>query len=321
MTLKSRSTRDESEVVGVAAVGLDFEGIGALADAEELEDVLEVVVGHLGVAGVEKPPVFRVGADGSGVVAEFFRGVGLGIDGDAGNVEVGIIAKFVINFPEFFTVADGAVGADGKKLGGDPDLAAEVGEFDGLVVLGGGGEVFGDFKPLGSDVFAGVYGGGGGLVGIVQAGGEPHGESDDAGGKEEDSGVKEGDGGAALHQGLKGSVRSLSMVRVRRSSSSAALLRSVPVFAPRASQAWALLEVEGGDEGRAALLLGNDGATDVAVLVEEDDGGVVFPFPVGFVGVNGGFEFIFDELMEGFRFHCCRATRGGVRCRGPWLVV
>ena len=50
-----------------------------------------------------------------------------------------MLAELVVKFPQLLAVADGAVRADREELGGDPDLAAQVGELDRLVVLVDGG--------------------------------------------------------------------------------------------------------------------------------------------------------------------------------------
>ena len=51
----------------------------------------------------------------------------------------GWLPELVVEFPQLLSIADGAVRADREELGGDPDLAAQVGEFDRLVVLVDGG--------------------------------------------------------------------------------------------------------------------------------------------------------------------------------------
>ena len=62
-----------------------------------------------------------------------------------------------------------------------------------------------------------------------------------------------------------------------------------------------LIEIEGGDEGRAALFLWDDGATDVALFIDQDNSCIVVPFTGHFIGVGVCLEFVFDELVESFR--------------------
>ncbi|MCU0752148.1 MAG: hypothetical protein MUC40_03790 [Akkermansiaceae bacterium] len=148
--------QQEPEVMGETSVGLDVERIAALAHAEELEFLFEVCVRGLFIAGVEKPPVAGIGAERLGVVGEFFLLIVLGVHGDADDVEIRVPAEFIVDLAEFLAVAHGAVRADGEEFGGDPDFAAQVGEFHLRALLIDGSEIPGDFKPLADGLPAGV---------------------------------------------------------------------------------------------------------------------------------------------------------------------
>ena len=45
---------------------------------------------------------------------------------DAGEMKIWVAFELVVDFTEFLSVAYGAFWADGKELGNDPDLAAQV---------------------------------------------------------------------------------------------------------------------------------------------------------------------------------------------------
>jgi hypothetical protein len=57
-----------------------------------------------------------------------------------------------------------------------------------------------------------------------------------------------------------------------------------------------LVKIESCDEGRATLFLLDDGAADVAVFIDQDDGPIIVPFTGGFIRVGVCLELVFNEL-------------------------
>ena len=63
-------------------------------------------------------------------------------------MEIRVILEFIVDFPELLTITDRAVRTNGEKLGGNPNLAFEIGEVDRFPLLVDGAEIARDRKPL-----------------------------------------------------------------------------------------------------------------------------------------------------------------------------